>query len=90
MTDFGVLQPAKLYLLLAIPLVWWLLQRFALVKAGYLKQLGATTLDVGGSHLSCLAILSLGILALSRPYWGVEKVPIKSTGRDFMVVMDIS
>jgi tetratricopeptide (TPR) repeat protein len=95
------LAPAWLWVLLALPLLYWFVvhdekrrqkqfERFAdrAVWRTLVPEMdpGARVRKMG----MWLAAVAFVILALARPQWGTHEESIKATGLDIMVVLDVS
>ncbi len=97
----GWASPLWLWGLLALPVIWLWLQRAGRRQAAELAALGDPELvaelargaDVAGRgrrrrwRLWALAML---ILALARPQWGQQAEEIERSGRQVMLVLDVS
>lgn len=94
-------QPEALWLLWLLPLVFWLAMRsHGRVRRAAERFAGAPMaarimppLRAGPVALrACVAslALALGILALARPGWGYDAIPVKARGVDMCVALDLS
>ena len=97
--SFG--SPVVLILLLLVPLAWWTLQRERRRHTAQLETFGDESLlarssilpvarrRVAGQALQ-LTALALGVVALARPQLGERSAPLAHTGRDLLVLLDLS
>jgi Ca-activated chloride channel family protein len=97
--DFG--SPFFLALAtLALPVAWWALgrerrRRDALAIFGD-ESLLAQSSSLPGSRTQLgkiglrIGVVVLGLLALARPQWGVRPASLAHTGRDVLVLLDLS
>jgi Ca-activated chloride channel homolog len=97
--SFG--SPAALILLLLLPLAWWVLRRERLTRSSHLDAFGDESLLAGssalpvarrrvGAHAIYLGALALGVVALARPQLGDRPASLAQTGRDLLVLLDLS
>ena len=97
--SFG--SPAALILLLLLPLAWWVLRRERLTRRSHLDAFGDESLLAGSSALPVarrrvgaqaiyLGALALGVVALARPQLGERPASLAQTGRDLLVLLDLS
>jgi Ca-activated chloride channel family protein len=97
--SFG--SPAVLIFLLFLPLVWWMLQRERRRRNAQLEAFGdesllarLSTLPVArrraAKQVLHLGALALGVVALARPQLGERPAPLAHTGRDLLVLLDLS
>lgn len=92
--------PEFLWLLWAIPLVWFVLylargwgrrrtERFAGELVAELTSSVSPTLRFWRSALRLLALVLL-VVALARPQWGANEVDVEQSGLDLVIALDIS
>jgi Ca-activated chloride channel homolog len=97
--SFG--SPAVLVFLLLLPFAWWVLQRERRRRRAQLEAFGeesllarSSTLPVARRRLAGQALhlgaLALGVVALARPQLGEHPAPLTHTGRDLLVLLDLS
>ena len=97
--SFG--SPAVLLFLLLVPLAWWALQRERRRRRAQLQTFGDETLLAESSALPAarrsqggqalhVGALALGVLALARPQLGERPASLAQTGRDQLVLLDLS
>ena len=97
--SFG--SPAVLLFLLLVPLAWWALQRERRRREAQLQTFGDETLLAESSALPAagraqgrqalrVGALALGVLALARPQLGERPASLAQTGRDQLVLLDLS
>ena len=88
-------------LVLALPLAWWALRRHARRRSARLQDFGQSELlaraSVIPSHRmvvirQCLSLgaIGLGVVALARPQLGERPASLAQTGRDVLVLLDLS
>lgn len=88
-------------LLLVLPLAWWALHRHERWRKVRLEQFGDPGLLRRASAIApdrlhslrqalTLAVLSLLLLALARPQFGDRPASLAQTGRDVLVLLDLS
>lgn len=93
--------PAVLVFLLLLPFAWWALQRERRRRVAQLRTFGDESLLAGLSALPVarrrlvgqalhLGALALGLVALARPQLGERPAPLAQTGRDLLVLLDLS
>lgn len=87
--------------LLLLPFGWWALTRAGRRQQNELKRFGeesllerSSALPSPGSQLLSLALrfgaVAFGLIALARPQWGERPSSRAQTGRDVLVVLDLS
>lgn len=97
--SFG--SPAILVFLLLLPFAWWALQRELHRRRMQLEAFGDASLLARSSTLPVarrrvagkalrLGALALGVVALARPQLGDRRAPLAHTGRDLLVLLDLS
>jgi Ca-activated chloride channel homolog len=97
--SFG--SPLVLTFLLLLPLAGWALQRDRRRRNAQLEAFGDESLLAGSSALPVarrrvigqtlhLGALALGVVALARPQLGERPTPLAHTGRDLLVLLDLS
>lgn len=97
--SFG--SPAILIFLLLLPFAWWALQRERHRRRIQLEAFGDASLLARSSTLPVarrrvagqalrLGALALGVVALARPQLGDRRAPLAHTGRDLLVLLDLS
>jgi Ca-activated chloride channel family protein len=88
-------------LLLVLPLAWWGMRRHAQRERAQLQEFGETgllaeTSIIPSARLAVvrrcfgLGVIGLGILALARPQFGERPASLAQTGRDVLVLLDLS
>jgi Ca-activated chloride channel homolog len=93
--------PAVLIFLLVLPIAWWALQRERRHRNAQLETFGDPSLLARSSTLPTawrrgagqalhLGALALGVVALARPQLGERPAPLAHTGRDLLVLLDLS
>jgi Ca-activated chloride channel homolog len=93
--------PAVLIFLLVLPIAWWALQRERRRRNAQLEAFGDESLLAQSSTLPVprrrvagqalhLGALALGVVALARPQLGERPTSLAHTGRDLLVLLDLS
>ena len=93
--------PAILILLLLVPFGWWAFRRERSLRRAQQEAFGDESLLARSSALPGdqrrltgralqLAALALGVMALARPQLGERPAPLAHTGRDLLVLLDLS
>ena len=93
--------PAVLFLLLLLPFAWWLLQRERRRRVAQLQAFGDESLLADTSTLPVasrqrwgqvlrVGALTFGVVALARPQLGERPASLAQTGRDLLVLLDLS
>lgn len=88
-------------LVLVLPLAWWGMRRYASRRRAQLLEFGETGLLAETSIIPSgrvavlrrylvLAAMALCILALARPQFGERPASLAQTGRDVLVLLDLS
>jgi Ca-activated chloride channel homolog len=94
-------SPAVLGLLVLLPFAWWGLRRAQRRRGAQLEAFGDASLLAWSSALPVarrrfagqamhLVALALGLVALARPQVGERPAPLAHTGRDLLVLLDLS
>ncbi len=94
-------EPHVLWLLLLVPITAWLAGRGLRERGQSLARFGDPGLLARGSRLpdrgiarvrAVLAVVALGfgVVALARPQWGERQGDLAQTGRDILVLLDLS
>jgi Ca-activated chloride channel family protein len=94
-------EPLALWLLLLVPITAWLVVRGLREHRASLARFGDPVLLARGSRLPdqrsarlravlVVSALAFGVLALARPQWGERQGDVAQTGRDVLVVLDLS
>jgi Ca-activated chloride channel family protein len=97
--SFG--SPAILVFLFLLPFAWWALQRERHRRRARLEAFGDESLLARSSILPVarrrlagqalhLGALALGVVALARPQLGEHPASLAHTGRDLLVLLDLS
>jgi Ca-activated chloride channel family protein len=97
--SFG--SPTVLVFLLLLPFAWWALQWERRRRNAQLEAFGdesllaqSSTLPVARRRVAGQALhlgaLALGVVALARPQLGERPAPLAHTGRDLLVLLDLS
>ncbi|MBN8548034.1 MAG: VWA domain-containing protein [Deltaproteobacteria bacterium] len=90
MTSLDFIRREWLLALMTLPLLYWLLSRFAALREERLRRLGRSGSSSKLLLYGPLLCFACGLLALSRPYLGYEDVKVPRSGRDIMLVVDVS
>ncbi len=93
-----LLAPEWLWLLWAAPLLalclWWTARRARRRVGAFVGDLAPRLVEGGGATTArgalLVAAVSVGVLALARPSWGVRYEEVHSEGLELVVVLDVS
>jgi Ca-activated chloride channel homolog len=94
-------EPLVLWLLVLVPITAWLAMRGLREQRASLRRFGDPGLLARGSRLPnersaalravlTITALGFGVLALARPQWGERQGDVAQTGRDLLVLLDLS